>query len=184
MMDLCLSKLARSCLERDGWRPGRKCDPEQLALIRRNLLAGGGTPPSVAVENFIDEFGGLVLHRPTGRVIALSQWLVPCIRPGRFVHWANFRVLKDRWYKPVEDWMVDDLRKDTGRVYWVGSLTTEGWPLLVDNSFHFYAVDVCSDRVFAIADCLDSFIEEVYCVAHSDSISGPVIGVVQWSRDD
>lgn len=183
MSDITVSRLARHCLERDGWRHGRKCEPLQLAVLQRHLVAGGGAPPSVAVEEFIEEFGGLVLHRPTRWEVALSQWLTPYFRPGRFVRWANFSVMIDRWYKPVEDWMVADVRKVTGQAYWVGRLTTEGWPLLVDNGFHFYAVDVCTDRVFEVAKCLSSFVDEVYRVSHPYSLSGPLVGIVKWSRD-
>jgi hypothetical protein len=184
MSDLFVSRLARCCLERDGWRVDRKCEPRQYAFIQRHLLAGGGVPPSVAVEKFSEVFGGLVLHRPTRWELALGRWMVPYYRPSGFVHWANFSVIIDRWYEPVESWMVEDVRRITGHTYWIGRLTPEGWPLFVDNAFHFFAVDVCTDRVFEVADCLSSFVEEVYRVSDPYDISGPIVGTVEWSRDE
>jgi len=65
-----------------------------------------------------------------------------------------------------------------GHVFWIGRITPEAWPLLVDNSFQFYACDVCSDRVFEIARSSSAFIEEVYRVADTLDTNGFVRGVV------
>src|SRR5262245_6421780 len=91
MIESFLTKKARSCLLRDGWFPGRTCSVSELEQLHRQLFIGNGHPPCKLILEFVEEFGGLELHRPYGWELALSPWYLPYYRPQTFVQHANFK---------------------------------------------------------------------------------------------
>jgi hypothetical protein len=182
VIKLPISTTALAGLQRDGWFVGRKCGLEEFARFKERLVESEGAPPSTAVLDFIEEFGNLVLCRPTRWEFQLTNWL-PAVCPGGCVDWADLRSHAGQVDLLLNTVELNDVRKVVGHVFCLGRVTPECWPLLVDNSLRFFACDVCSDNVYLIADCASSFLDEIYRVSDPLSISGPLVGEVTWSNE-